>query len=404
MQTQVLPYIREIMKDGVQFTLLTFEPKRTDADFAEFEVIRQQLDAEGIDWQWLPYHKRFSALATAWDVLRGALFVRSFISRERPDILHCRIHVPMLMGAVGRKLSRHKPKLLFDIRGFFPEEYTDAGIWPENGFLYRSVKRVESWLMKESDAFVVLTEKAREILFPDSLETGLDEHGRPVEVIPCCMDIGRFEDITDAKRSDSRGKLGIEGRQVIAYVGSFGGWYLSDEMMDLYAAAREADPNVFALILTQRDLEKAADGLRARGFGENDFLVRSVEPPAIADHLAAADVALSFIKACYSKLSSSPTKLAEYLASGLPIISNRGVGDVDDLILNSNVGVLIDGFDKESYLGALSRVRSMGSIRERCRRVAEEEFDLASVAGKRYRRIYQRMIPISHTAHADPNE
>jgi len=32
-----------------------------------------------------------------------------------------------MMGAIAKKLSRQKPKLLFDIRGFFPEEYTDAG-------------------------------------------------------------------------------------------------------------------------------------------------------------------------------------------------------------------------------------------------------------------------------------
>ncbi|MCV4754379.1 hypothetical protein OFC37_33460, partial [Escherichia coli] len=70
--------------------------------------------------------------------------------------------------------------MLFDIRGFMPEEYTDAGIWPEGGLLYRTAKTIEKWLMKESDAFVVLTEKARDILFPESRETGRDRLGRPV--------------------------------------------------------------------------------------------------------------------------------------------------------------------------------------------------------------------------------
>jgi hypothetical protein len=70
------------------------------------------------------------------------------------------------MGALGRKFSRHKATLLFDIRGFFPEEYTDAGIWPENGVMYRAAKRVERWLLEESDGFVVLTDKARKLLFP----------------------------------------------------------------------------------------------------------------------------------------------------------------------------------------------------------------------------------------------
>ncbi len=134
------------------------------------------------------YHKRLSVIATAWDILCGTLFVIKYINRYSPDLLHARVHVPMLMAAIARKLSRRRPKLLFDIRGFFPEEYVDAGIWPEGGWLYRMVKRVEKWLMQEADGFVVLTEKARGILFPESADTGRDSHDRPVEVIPCCVD------------------------------------------------------------------------------------------------------------------------------------------------------------------------------------------------------------------------
>src|SRR5688500_891518 len=191
-QTQVLPYLRELRKrttDGdLKVSILTFEPDLT----LDSTSIRQQLEDEGIDWHWLPYHKRFSVIATAWDIIRGTVFVKRFISRERPAVLHCRIHIPAMIAALARKISRHKPRLLFDIRGFFPEEYTDAGVWPEGGVIYRTVKRVERWLMKESDGFVVLTEKARTILFSESGSTGVDKFGRPVEVIPCCVDLERF--------------------------------------------------------------------------------------------------------------------------------------------------------------------------------------------------------------------
>ena len=91
---------------------------------------------------------------------------------------------PALMAALAKR--RAGGRLLFDIRGFMPEEYTDAGVWPAGGTLYRGVKRVERFLFNSADAFVVLTEKAREILFPGRLEA--DERGRPVEVIPCCVD------------------------------------------------------------------------------------------------------------------------------------------------------------------------------------------------------------------------
>lgn len=445
-QTQVLPYLRELRKGNfnaktqsgkdakvfiendpgtseessiikLEISLLTFEPNRRDEDIAEFQKVRASLAAEGIEWEWLPYHKRFSVVATAWDIFRGAWFVRQKLSLDEIDVLHGRVHVPTLMGALGRKFSRRKPKLLFDIRGFFPEEYTDAGVWPEGGWLYRSAKRVERWLMKESDGFVVLTEKAREILFPALSTTPSANHPadeasapllkpggelssairdpqsiRPVEVIPCCVDLKRFASVTDEVRAEMRRELGIGERTAIIYVGSFGGWYMTDEMMDLFAAARERDPSVFVIILTQRDKEKAAERLRAKGFADGDYFVGSASPADVPRYLSAADISLSFIEACYSKQSSSPTKLAEYLACGLPIICNPGVGDVDALIIDNHVGVLVDGFSKESYLKALQEIDDLGDVRERCRETAAREFDLETVGGAKYRLLYNKLL------------
>lgn len=392
-QTQVIPYLRELVKDGVAICLLTFEPQiRKSWSADEIAAEKEKLAQTGIDWHCLGYHKSPSAIATAYDIFRGSVFVRRMIVRGNFDILHGRVHIPTLMGALARRFSGKKPKLLFDIRGFFPEEYTDAHIWPENGWLYRVVKGVEKWLLKESDGFVVLTEKAREILFPGSKESGSDANGRPVEVIPCCVDIERFDAVTDTVRNEMRRKLGVEGRKVLVYVGSFGGWYLTDEMFDLFAAARDADPNIFVMILTQRQADLATQRMLDNGFGENDFLVRTVSPVEIPGYLNAADLAVSFIKNCYSKQASSPTKNAEYLAAGLPVIANSGVGDVDSLILGDGVGVVIDTFDRESYLNAIAGLAELGDIADKCRETAKLRFDLVSVGGVRYRRLYNRLL------------
>lgn len=385
-QTQVLPYLREIKKDGVGVCLLTFEPAREEEDRAEFEIIKNELAAEGIEWDWLAYHKRPSAIATAWDILRGAVYIRRRLGKY--DVLHGRVHVPTLMGALARKFSRWKPKLLFDIRGFFPEEYTDAGIWPEGGLLYRMAKRVERWLMKESDAFVVLTEKAREILFPESKETGYDKDGRPVEVIPCCIDLQRFASANEKTRSEMRQKLGITDRRVAVYLGSFGGWYLTKETADLFAAFREKHPDAFALILTQSKPEIIEPLIREAGYEYGDYLITKVSSKQVPEYLTAGDIAVSFIKKCYSKQASSPTKNAEYLACGLPIIANTGVGDVDLLIESYGVGALVQQFDRQSYLQAFDKIESLGNIADRCRSVARDVFDLSTVGGERYRKLY----------------
>ena len=135
-QTQVIPYLLEILKDQVKVTLLTFEPDlKTKWTAEQIETERAALAEKGIDWRFLAYHKRPSVPATAYDVFYGTFYVARLLRKEKYDVLHGRVHLPTLMGALARKFSKHKPKLLFDIRGFFPEEYTDAGVWPANGWL-----------------------------------------------------------------------------------------------------------------------------------------------------------------------------------------------------------------------------------------------------------------------------
>jgi glycosyltransferase involved in cell wall biosynthesis len=397
-QTQVLPYLRELRAGSkghdderlrVHPTILTFEPFPPP----DSESIRASLAAEGIVWHCLPYHKRWSTIATGWDIIRGTDFIRRLIARRRPDVLHGRVHIATLMGALARRVSRHKPKLLFDIRGFFPEEYTDAGVWPEGGWLFRTAKRVEKWLMAESDGFVVLTEKARDILFPESRDGGRDKFGRPVEVIPCCVDLKKFTSPDPATRRRVRERIGAGDRPVVVYVGSFGGWYLSDDMVEFFNAVREHDPSTFVLVLTQRDKANVESRLINAGFDRQDFFVDSVPPDEIPNYLEASDIAVSFIKSCYSKQSSSPTKLAEYLAAGLPVIANAGVGDVDSIIVDNKVGLILHGLGNECYRQAL-RVFDFSSdgIKEKCRRVAESEFDLETIGGVRYQSIYRRLL------------
>src|ERR1051325_4649385 len=71
-QTQVLPYLRELVAGGVEMALLTFEPQRFDP--TEW---RERVREDGIEWEALPYHKRPALPATLYDIVRGASVARS---------------------------------------------------------------------------------------------------------------------------------------------------------------------------------------------------------------------------------------------------------------------------------------------------------------------------------------
>jgi glycosyltransferase involved in cell wall biosynthesis len=391
-QSQVVPYLRELATVGIDLTLLTFEPKNPVWSSTERQQWRERLRQQGIRWISLRYHKFPSLPATIYDILVGNLVSCYLVVKHRIDVIHARGHVPTAMGLLARALGL--AKLIFDIRGFMPEEYVDAGMWPAGGTLYRITKAVERRLLASADAFVVLTHRAREILFSGCLMT--DRLNRPIEVIPCCVDMDRFEEVTPGQRESLREKLNMNQRRVLVYVGALGGWYLTWEMAEFIAVARECDPAIFALVLTQSQTqaEPFKGHLRQLGVSPEDYRVGEVSPNEVPEYLAAADFAFCFIKPGYSKLSSSPTKIGEFLASGLPVLCNAGIGDTDELLIKNRVGVLVETFGRHSYIRALHDLDELTadvSLRQRCRAVSRQYFDLGTIGGARYHRLYVRV-------------
>lgn len=390
-QTQVIPYLRQLAQAGAEMTLLTFEPV-TPAEWAEDceSELAARLAAVGVRWVWRRYHKSPPVLSTLWDIWIGRSAAAHFLRERGPAVLHARGHWAAAMASgLSRRFSS---PLLFDIRGFAPEEYVDAGLWRPRGLRYRAAKCLEAHLMKEAGAFVVLTERAHRILFPGCKSE--DAQGRPLQVIPCCVDLTRFQEYWQVSREALRRELGMAGKKVYVYLGALGGWYLADEMAQLFAEVTRGDADAFVLVITQSSPELMAQPLLRHGVPAECFRILRASPTEVPRLLRASDVAVSFIKPSYSKQSSSPTKLAEYLAAGLPVLANAGVGDVDDLLRRERIGVLVSRFDETAYREAaeqMNALRSDPDVSERCRRAAIRHFDLNSVGGAAYLQLYRAL-------------
>jgi len=408
-QTQVLPYLRELVAGGVKMSLLTFEPR----PFDEGEW-RERLRAEGIAWHALRYHKRPTLPATLYDIVRGAFRAASIARRDGVDLFHARSHVAAAMGALAKRMTG--VPLIFDFRGYLAEEYVDRGTWRAGGLLYRLTKAAERRLLRAADGVVVLTERMRVgwrpspgLRPPSPRERGEGPEGGvpsprnagrgwreapgegrsvPFEVIPCCVDARRFAAAT-------RADLGVTDRVVYVYTGALGGYYLVEETAALLAAAREADPRAFALIVTQSAPHEISAALERAGFTRGDYRVITVAPEDVPRYLHAADVGVSLIRTSFARQASSPTKFAEYLAAGLPVISTAEIGDMDAQIEGHRVGVLLRRFDAAAYaeaVRAMAELRRDPELAERCRALARAEYDLHDVGGVRYRRLYEAVL------------
>ena len=103
-QTQVIPYLRELAAGGVAMSLLTFEPEvKTRWTAESIAAWRQRLRDAGIEWHMLPYHKRPSLLATLYDIIRGGWRAAAIARRENVTVFHGRSHVGAAQAPRGSR-------------------------------------------------------------------------------------------------------------------------------------------------------------------------------------------------------------------------------------------------------------------------------------------------------------
>jgi len=372
--SQVLPYLVGLAERGHQISLISFEkPGRTDA---ERQHVACACAEAGIAWHPLPYHKRPPVLSTMLDVHRMRGFAKRLHRRVGFDLLHCRSYLTALAGlSMKRRLGI---PFIFDMRGFWADERVEGGLWnlrnPLFLAVYRYFKRREAEFLAEADQIVSLTQAGKDVILGWRKDPDV---GPPITVIPCCVDFDAFPAVDRGSREAARKRLGIApNSRVAAYLGSLGTWYLSDEMLDFFRVQVEQDPNSFLLIVTRDRPEGILASVRARGIAEDRVIVRPASRSDVPKLIAAADYGLFFIKPVFSKLASSPTKMGEFLALELPVVTNTGVGDVDRIVADTGGGVVVRAFDDIAYRDALRELDLLPVDKERWRAATRRWLDL----------------------------
>lgn len=379
-QTQVVAYLREIASGGVTVHLVTFEPNFKQSWSPEqIEAERKNLAAQGITWHCLAYHKSPSVPATLYDVFVSARFIRKLVRQENINVLHARGHIPVLMASIAS--AGLDCQIIFDIRGLVAEEYADAGVFAHGSPPFKAIKWIEKLGLKKASQIVVLTNKMRDYLIKDRAV-------KPeiIEVIPCCVDFARIE--------NAELKLPPHERFELIYAGSVSGLYLLEEMCAFFLELKKRKPDAFFRILTKHPAEETAKTFQKIGISDADFDVKAAKPTEVGTYLKHASLAISFRKSTFAQIAASPTKIPEYLAVGLPVVSNDGIGDTDALIENEKVGVIVRELSPAGYGAAVDKALALlqdESLYERCVSVAHSGFDLKTVGRNGYLNVYKKL-------------
>jgi len=379
-QSQVFQYLKKL-SNSHKITLVSYEKAQDWADITKRKNLEKSVKDVGIRWVSLRYHKSPTALATSYDLLRG-LFVCTYLSiRYRIQIVHARSYVPSVLALALKRIF--KKRFIFDMRGFWADERIDGGHWLPNSRIYRVAKWFEKQFLTHADVVVSLTHAGISAMqqFP-YLKNSLPQF----EVITTCTNLTLFRPMPNTVRNS-------EQSFTIGYVGTTVNWYLFDPVVECFKILLRIRPHTRFLIINREEHEYIQERLNAYGIPKEQVEIRAAEYSDVPKLMSQMDATIFFIKPVFSKRSSAPTKLGEFLGCGIPCLTNAGVGDVKEIINSENVGVIVEDFSQETLEPALTRLLNLVadlSTRERCIKAAQNRFSLDDGV-KKYDQIYQSL-------------
>ncbi|MGZ3863970.1 MAG: glycosyltransferase [Bacteroidia bacterium] len=384
-QSQILPYLTGLARKGFDITIVSCEK---DINFMKNKnTVLSILQDAGIKWKYCFYNNKLPLVSQWLNYRTLKKLAQTEAKYNSPEIIHCRSYLPAMIGLSIKK--KYGSKFIFDMRGFWANERIDGNIWklsnPVHKRLFNYFKKKEKTLIQDADYIVTLASTGKKIV----AEWLGNESSKPIEVIPCCADTNYFTIFPPEKKKEIRAKNGIANDAlVIGYLGSIGTWYMLDEMLDFFSELKKKHKHALLFFVTQENPKSILEAAKKRNIDASSILVKAAARNEVPEYIATFNLGLFFIKPLFSKQGSSPTKMAEILSCGVPVITNAGVGDCDQIINETGCGVLVNEFTGTEYKKTVDKIDLLLNIPpEKLRQTSLEKFSLTKGI-EQYEKIY----------------
>jgi glycosyltransferase involved in cell wall biosynthesis len=378
-QSQILSYLVPLSK-SYKFYIISFEKEEDYKNIEHLKRIKSICESNNIVWKPLHYKKgsrKLGVLVGFIDLVKSCM---SIVKKEKINIIHARSYFTCFIALFLNKL--YKVPFIFDMRALWPEELVEAGRLKKNGVAWKGIKFLEKKCLNKAAAVVSLTYAAVEYLDKMYVKSKLKEK---TTVIPTCADLKRFK-----LKESNINKNSI----TISCVGSMlTGWFKIDMLKIVIHYILENYQNVSFEFLTRDDEKKLLSKLDLIDKHTNRIELASVLFKDMPQRIAKHDGSIFFFTADISKLGSAPTRMAELLGTGVPVLTNSGVGDVGSIITSHKVGVLVNsdnGTDLKLACDKFISLVKQKDIDKLCRDTAEKLFSLQSGVEK-YKAIYDEI-------------
>jgi glycosyltransferase involved in cell wall biosynthesis len=287
----------------------------------------------------------FELAEIAYNAFAYAQLVRRS-RRARPDMVYERYGLFCLAGMWFAR--RRRIPFVLEVN------YTSATrhCRPISRLLAAAIRTADRAVFRGADGIAVVTQALANHLTGD-FGVSPDK----IIVTPNAVDPDLFS--PEVSGAEIRRALGLEGKTVIGFVGSFLPWHGLDMLLAQYPTLRSRHPQAALLLVGDGPMRPEIERRgRADGWEASVRLPGAVPHDALPAYLAAMDIAVL----PHSNEWGSPMKIFEYMAMAKPVVA-PGVGPVVEVLADGEQGLLFPPLQAPEMTDRLERLLGDASLR-----------------------------------------
>ncbi len=349
--SQIVPVLLGLSKSGFSVGVVSCEKRNPSPQLIEI------LSEKNIFWKPIRFGRN-GAIGGVGRILRLALNLPS------AKVYHCRGDI----SATATSIRTRKP-FLWDVRGLWLDQKIILSNLQKKHLVIFFAKLLEKRSASKASAVSTLTAAVYPVLRARNPKM-TSKHS----VIPTCTDLDKFAFSPSLPKENT-----------LLLSGVFNNYYDLDVTRQFIQKCKES---LNVLVVWCHGIEAERSEL---GVGESTIKVLTqTEMPAEIKN-ASFGVAICKNHVGESLLGVMPTKVAEFLATGRPMVVTKGIGDLDFMLAEFKAGIVLNSESLDESVSELKKLLLDPTTPARCRELAEKYFSM-DLAVEKYFEVLKGLI------------
>lgn len=313
-------FINSYKKEGYEVDVLLFFSLRSLSSF----LIRKKFLNENANWFLFPAIPiSYSILITKLSILVEQIIFFIISRIKKYDLIQSEIR-----GEIGK----YKPRGSFFIVDFHGDSVSETEFinerqpnWLSNYFL-----KIQKKSLIYADHVIAVSQNLILRLNINTAENILN-----FDIISCGVEVERFENPNVIEVPWAN-----QDRIILGYLGGLQKWQNVESILDIFLNLRLHNSQLFFVLYTNDSVDSIQHKLDL--IGSDNYFIKPLNSNEISDYVNLLDAGFLIREDLTLNIVSSPTKIVEYLASGVPVVCTQFSGDYNRSINHTVEGFVIE--------------------------------------------------------------